>query len=477
VQIVQSIEYARKKREKLDWRVLMERAIEAELLQGMPQTDIKYLNPDTNEAALHKLYNVSVGIESRPQTKPYYEPGKGGKPRTEDEYKKETTTETQDYSDYLVDYPSTTELTQELKKGFDSGTFRKVRKATEYESMEEFESETEDSNIIRPESFKQLRDEKEKERKRLAEMVKNSEYMLTRKNVRDKKAAEKLGVHNTVTETTKKTTTDNKDNSKPQFRQRTPSRDRTAARDRIPSRDRTQNRDDRNRQSDRRGSLTEETGQTAETGETIETEGMTETGTATGVETEVTMTGIQTETGTDNSIEVGTGRTPETKTETGHNRETGTQDKNGDTRDRGRSRERRQERTTKTNYASTDRFRSGSRPREIRDRSDSRNMRLRGITRSDFEAQRGIYFKRDYRFDNSRTECDKCGSWQHHPWSCNKYNKYAPNECTICNKGLHHWEVDCMGNFRDPETSYPRGRVTRRYDSRERTPERDRTRL
>jgi len=258
VQIVQSIEYARKKREKLDWRVLMERAIEAELLQGMPQTDIKYLNPDANEAALHKLYNVSVGIESRPQTKPYYEPGKAGKPRTEDEQEKETETETQDYSDYLGDYPSTTELTQELRKGFDSGAFRKARKATEYESTEEFESETEENNIIRPESFKQLRDEKEKERKRLAKMVKNSEYMLTRKNVRDKKAAEKLGVHDTVTETTKKTTTDNKDSSKPQFRQRTPSRDnsrdRTTTRDRNPSRDRTQNMDDRNRQSDRRDS-------------------------------------------------------------------------------------------------------------------------------------------------------------------------------------------------------------------------------
>jgi hypothetical protein len=42
VQIVQTIEYARKKREKLEWRVLLERAIEAELQQGMPQTDILY---------------------------------------------------------------------------------------------------------------------------------------------------------------------------------------------------------------------------------------------------------------------------------------------------------------------------------------------------------------------------------------------------------------------------------------------------
>jgi hypothetical protein len=83
-----------------------------------------------------------------------------------------------------------------------------------------------------------------------------------------------------------------------------------------------------------------------------------------------------------------------------------------------------------------------------------------------------VYFKRDYRFDASRKDCDKCGSWDHHPWGCKRYNKYAPNECTICYKGLHHWEVDCMGSFRDLETPYVRGKVERRYESRERTPER-----
>jgi hypothetical protein len=165
VQLVQSIEYARKKREKLDWRVLMERAIEAEILQGMPQTDIKYLNPDADEAALHKLYNVCIGIESKPQSKPYYEPGKGGKPRTEEEQETETEIKTPDYSDYLGDYPSTTELTKELKKGLDSGVQKKTRKGTEYESMEEFESEPEESS-------KQLRTEKEKQMKKLEEMIK-----------------------------------------------------------------------------------------------------------------------------------------------------------------------------------------------------------------------------------------------------------------------------------------------------------------
>ncbi len=41
---MQIIEYARKTKEKLDWRFLLERAIEAETLQGTTQIDIRYKN-------------------------------------------------------------------------------------------------------------------------------------------------------------------------------------------------------------------------------------------------------------------------------------------------------------------------------------------------------------------------------------------------------------------------------------------------
>jgi hypothetical protein len=64
VQLVQCIEVARKKKEKLDWKLLLEKAIEGEMLQGMPQVDIRYQNADANEAALQKLYNVSTGIDT-----------------------------------------------------------------------------------------------------------------------------------------------------------------------------------------------------------------------------------------------------------------------------------------------------------------------------------------------------------------------------------------------------------------------------
>jgi hypothetical protein len=51
-------------------------------------------------------------------------------------------------------------------------------------------------------------------------------------------------------------------------------------------------------------------------------------------------------------------------------------------------------------------------------------------------------------------ECDKCGSWLHHPWKCKKYEKYSLNVCKVCDKNLHHVEKECMGDFRDKWGSY-----------------------
>jgi hypothetical protein len=79
------------------------------MLQGMPQVDIKYQNTDANEEALQKLYNVSTGIDSRPQTRPSCEPGKGDKPRQEERQEDESAeTEKLDYSEYFGDYPQPT---------------------------------------------------------------------------------------------------------------------------------------------------------------------------------------------------------------------------------------------------------------------------------------------------------------------------------------------------------------------------------
>ena len=80
LEIVQSIEYARRKREKLDWKVMLEKAMEREMIQGMPQVDIRYQNTEASEAALQKLYTVSTGLKYKPRTEPSFRPGKGEYP-------------------------------------------------------------------------------------------------------------------------------------------------------------------------------------------------------------------------------------------------------------------------------------------------------------------------------------------------------------------------------------------------------------
>jgi hypothetical protein len=78
-------------------------------------------------------------------------------------------------------------------------------------------------------------------------------------------------------------------------------------------------------------------------------------------------------------------------------------------------------------------------------------LRLAGITRDEFERQKGIFFNLNYdiKAQPLRPKCDKCGSWFHHPWKCEKYKKFSLNVCKVCDKKLHHVEEECMGDFRD----------------------------
>jgi hypothetical protein len=76
IEIVQSIQYARRKREKLDWKVMLEKAIEREMIQGMPQVE--------------RSYNTEQEPISKPQNR--------------------------DFSDYLGDYPTTEEIIKELSE-------------------------------------------------------------------------------------------------------------------------------------------------------------------------------------------------------------------------------------------------------------------------------------------------------------------------------------------------------------------------
>ena len=455
IQLVQCIEVARKKKEKLDWKLLLEKAIEGEMLQGMPQVDIKYQNTDANEAALQKLYNVSTGIDIRPGMKPKYEPGKGDRPRIEEE-------ETErDLSDYLGDYPSTRELTEELRRNTErkQREQRKERKQTEQESGEEGDYETgneSETDTGRTDNIKTLREEKDKERKKLEEMIKNSEYMKLRQSERNKNKIERLGVNTTVTDNTGKDkergrqdnrNSDIRRNERDNRRDKTNSRDRNSDRNKINGRDRTNSltrnyRRDNSREWRRNSRSNDRNERRNNNGDRAQSR--------------------------DRGRNWSNNRDRNNYRDSSRDRQRNPRD------DRGRSRERKQDRSIKTNYASADRnrFRSNSRTREERERSDSRNRREYGITRRDYENDKGLRFGENYDMKTKNRKCSKCGSWFHHPWECKKYERYSREECMICNKKLHHWEIDCMGGFRDPDKPYPRGKVIRAY-SRERTPDRN----
>jgi hypothetical protein len=468
---------------------LLERAIEAETLQGTPQIDIKYQNEEASEAALQKLYNVSAGINIKPQTKPFYEPGKGENPRTDDDTETESNNVQKDYSDYFGDYPSTAELTKEICKGKKKVEHR-VRKETVYLSADEDEGATLDDKEYenwREERFKKDREEKERERKRLAEQIKNSEYMLTRKAAREKKMPDKVGLNNSVLGEQSKKPGIAKEESKTKTQGRDSSDDRrkftyNKARDGAGSRtynrnnsrdndDRRRNRNDGSRSGDRQNNRNDRSWDRRDQ----RNRGWSRSQSRERQERPKKWE-YERRDRTRSRGEERQGRSRER----GYDRQERQGSRGNDRQDRGRSRERRQNTTSRTYYTSTGRdnsrysTRSQSNQRESRDRSDSRNRKEYGITRGEFEKYKGLRFSDDYNMKYSMRKCDKCGSWFHHPWQCKKYERYSPTKCTICNKQLHHWETDCMGSFREDDVPYPRGRVFRRQDSRSRTPEANR---
>jgi hypothetical protein len=74
IEIVQSTEYARRKREKLDWKVMLEKAIEREMIQGMPQGDKETTQREVttqsrNQLVSHRTGTSQITWETTPQRK------------------------------------------------------------------------------------------------------------------------------------------------------------------------------------------------------------------------------------------------------------------------------------------------------------------------------------------------------------------------------------------------------------------------
>ncbi len=74
IEKVQSNEYARRKREKLDWKVMLEKAIEREMIQRMPQVDMETTQREVTTQSRNQLVSHRTGIsqitwETTPQRK------------------------------------------------------------------------------------------------------------------------------------------------------------------------------------------------------------------------------------------------------------------------------------------------------------------------------------------------------------------------------------------------------------------------
>jgi secreted Zn-dependent insulinase-like peptidase len=65
IESVQSIEYARRKREKLDWKVMLEKAIEREMIQGMPQGDKETTQREVTTQSRNQLVSHRTGGTSQ----------------------------------------------------------------------------------------------------------------------------------------------------------------------------------------------------------------------------------------------------------------------------------------------------------------------------------------------------------------------------------------------------------------------------
>jgi len=403
IQIVQSIEYARRSKDKLDWKFILEKAIDSEMIQGTPQVDIKYQNHDANEAALQKLYNVSTGIDTKPRYQPNYAPGKDDE-RHREYYEAETRKETEsdriDLSEIYGDYPTSSELRKILGK-----EKQKMEKVVhEKRQREEAEQEEECRKIAKLE-------EREREKEREREISKNDDKVkllkkvqeeATRKSTREKAQTKTFGIY-AISPEAETVKTDRRDIQKGERspRENSLNRDRSSPYRRDNT---TPTRRDNSGQNRR-----------------------------------------------DNSVprrrDDRDNRSRDRNNTGWNNRNTGRNDRSRDNstnrNERGRSRERQNAKETRTNY-------STERTPTRRDRSDSTKDRQKyGITSEDFRKQKGEMFRKDFIMRESDKECDKCGDWRHFPWNCDRYRRYSKFECKTCSKGLHHWADDCMGGFRD----------------------------
>jgi len=77
-ELAKAITWAKSRDQKLDWKSIMEKTIDREAVYGMPNTELRFRQPDTE---VIRDYNVKYRMTGRPEYAPKYAPGQGGHSR------------------------------------------------------------------------------------------------------------------------------------------------------------------------------------------------------------------------------------------------------------------------------------------------------------------------------------------------------------------------------------------------------------
>jgi hypothetical protein len=440
VQLVQAIEFARKKKDKIDWRVLLEKSIEAELTQGMPQIDIKFTSNEADETATHKLYNVCAGISSKPKFEPKTIPGQGEYVRTE--YTDDPEADKTSYYNYGENYPTKEELIRELKilnrtkeepQGEAVSTDRQKQegKLTGPHRAEIEEICEKLQNLYKDDSSKGPRRDIEKEKSQ-----KGPKEMERRSSTRTTKKPDRLQLN--AVETKSQSQNDNKHRSPSIGKTSSASTDRSRSNSRDKEHVRSKHdKDDKYRyNTDRSKNYPYNKRSGRQEGRSYSRD-----------------------------------RPNNKRQDRSFSRDyrNGSSDRNGryrnkdqrrdDSKYRKRRNGRRDDSNIRTNYASPDRSRDRTRgyrtPQEryrTPQRSESRGRRQsdRPENRNNYDVRTNSRDSRDRKYHsndkpviNTILYCDRCGYTNHNPWDCTKYSKKSNYQCTECKKGLYHWTRDC----------------------------------
>ena len=503
-ELVGAARWASNRRTHLDWKALMEKAIEKEVVYGMPPTELIFKSTDDVNNALQRMYNVNYGLKYSPNYAPKYIPGQGEYPDRHQLEQDPHPIIQDDYSDFGSGYPSAAELARELEHPRLKTPARTPSMTSEKQTPESPPYDTPYRNLESPQLRQAdvtLTDTMDDLSHRLAHSFhdetphrQRTQSLYAdpkRHSSREKRPVDRLGVNTTqtapphdknirpqqTTGTARETDRNKSQNDQRQNRDRPRnySNDRNRqnrSNDRNPrnsdrnprSNDRNSRSNDRNPRNNDRNSRSNDRNYRSSDRDARSNERNSRQYRSNDRNPDNNRNGRNT------SQDRNRSQTRQNNERQGRSRDRNDR-QNQNARDRNsqnNTRDRRQSQT-RTNYSSNDRSQgrnySNSRGQDQgrarsydRNRSNSRNDRTyRNSSEDRIRYNRGITYSDTY--DNRKIRsCDKCGKTDHHPYNCPTYDRYSRFACKTCDRNLHHWSNECAEQSRRQDRGRPDSR-------------------